>query len=690
MRVFLITLVLAGTLRGVGAQERRPLLPQPQQIHYGAGRVPIRDLAVRLPAGFAPEDVDAAKAISNCLAERSGAEVQVSTAGSGARVIVLERAGLVGALPLPGEQPGPESREAYWLTITPARVELRAVSSAGLYYGAQTICQLVEGSGDSATVPEVEIHDWPEFAYRGTMVDMSHGPLPTEDEVKRQLDFLARWKANQYYFYSEASIELKGYPLLNPGGRFSQDEVRRIVAYGKARHIDVIPCLELYGHLHDLFRVEKYSSLADMPHGTEFDPRNPGVMPLLEDWAKQFGALFPSRFVHIGFDETFQIEMAAKQGTNRGNPAALFTHQLGEVARLFQQQGKTVMAWGDIIVKFPDIMQQLPPGLIAIAWDYDPGPPEHYAPRLAPLPAHHIPHMVASGVTMWNQISPDFAKSFDNIDDFLREGRKSHALGLMNTIWTDDGQALMRAAWPGIAYGAAAAWQSAPIDQRAFFATYSSLMYPAAAAQEIGSALDDLAQAEVAIQGVLGDDSMLEFWNNPFTPQMLKKCAEHQDALRKTRLLAEDAEEHLDRAGSRGVRADAVTSFLVAGRMLDYAGAKFQTGPELVAMWRKLGPRRPPDETWWNEWESQATYQDHSRIVDLMDAMSELREQYRQDWLAQYRPYRMASALGRWDAEYEFWRQLQERLIQFSNTSKEGDALPPLESLAPSTVARIP
>jgi hypothetical protein len=59
----------------------------------------------------------------------------------------------------------------------------------------------------------------------------------------------------------------------------------------------VIPCLDLYGHLHDLFRVEKYSDLADVPHGTEFDPRNPKVVSLLTDWISQLIRLFPSPFV---------------------------------------------------------------------------------------------------------------------------------------------------------------------------------------------------------------------------------------------------------------------------------------------------------------------------------------------------------------------------------------------------------
>jgi len=364
MLLFIIMVLnLGGALLPARAAEHRPLVPQPREIRYGAGQIPLRGLTIRLPADPAAQDIFAAQTLSACLAARAGVSVPISTGQNPAgRAIVLERTGAVGALALPGEQPGPDSREAYKITAKQDAIELRSSSTAGLFYGAQTMCQLVEGEDGDAVLPEVEIHDWPSLAYRGTMVDMSHGPLPTEGEVKRQLDFMARWKLNQYYFYNEASVELKGYPLLNPGGRFTQDEVGRIVAYGRERHIDVIPCLELYGHLHDLFRVEKYSGLADVAHGTEFDPRNPGVMPLLADWAKQFAQLFPSPFVHIGFDETFQIEMAAKDARGAADPATLFIRQLGDVARLFQQEGKTVMAWGDIMVKFPEVMQQLPPG----------------------------------------------------------------------------------------------------------------------------------------------------------------------------------------------------------------------------------------------------------------------------------------------------------------------------------------
>ena len=161
-------------------------------------------------------------------------------------------------------------------------------------------------------LPEVDIQDWPALAYRGFMMDTSHGPLPTEDEIKRQINFLARWKANQYYL-SEANIELRGYPLINPGARYTESQIRRIIDYARERHVDIVPCLELYGHLHDLFRVERYADLAALPHGGEINPRNPRVQSLLRDWVQQLTALFPSPWFHVGMDEPWELEKSRQQ-----------------------------------------------------------------------------------------------------------------------------------------------------------------------------------------------------------------------------------------------------------------------------------------------------------------------------------------------------------------------------------------
>lgn len=667
----------ASTIAGHNA-----LLPQPQQSQYGPGHLRIRGLGVRLATLPSVEDRFAADQLSRCLSDATRETVPVSEGGDSGRLIELKRTGEVAPLPLPGEHPGPTSREAYTLKISPDKGEVEATSSAGVYYGVQTLCQLIEGSGSDAILPEVEIHDWPAMAYRGTMVDMSHGPLPTESEIKRQLDFLAHWKANQYYLYSEASIELEGYPLLNPEGRLSKEEVRRIIAYGRERHIDVIPNVELYAHLHDLFRVEQYSRLSDLPHGVEFDPSNPAVMSLLSDWINQLTDLFPSPFVHIGFDETFQIEMAVRQQGTSATATRLFIKQLTDVTRLFQQHGKHVMAYADIMVRYPDIVAQLPPGLIAVAWYYTADADDReYKHWLGPLVAKSVPHIVQPGVTSWNQIAPDFDTSFENIDTFIAAGRKSNAMGVINSVWADDGQILMRMSLPGIAYGAAAAWQSMPIDRPRFFSDYARIMYPANVATDVGTALEKLSQSETELQKVLGDSTQLALWEDPFGSPYLKTLTGNQEHLRQTRLLAEEAETHLYHGLALGADSTTLNALLVGARLLDYAGQKFQTPAELIELWGRVGTTRPDADKWWNEWESQVVYQDHSRIVDLMDAITELRPLYRAEWLAEYSPYRLASALGRWDAEYEYWRKRQQLLQQFSDNSHEGDALPALETL---------
>jgi hexosaminidase len=659
------------------------LLPQPQQIHYGPRQLRIRGLGIRLVTDPSVEDRFAAEQLSSCLSDVAKEPVRVSQGEASATLIVLKRTGEVGALPLRGEHPGPASREAYTLKVTPERGEVQASSSAGLFYGVQTLCQLIEGNAAEAVLPAVEIRDWPSLAYRGTMVDMSHGPLPTEAEIKRQLDFLTRWKANQYYLYSEASIELAGYQLLNPEGHLSKDEVRRIIAYGRERHIDVIPNLELYAHLHDLFRLEEYSQLSDVPHGVEFNPSNPGVMALLSNWIDQLADLFPSPFVSIGFDETFQIEMAVKQQGSAASATRLFVKQLTDVTRLFLQRCKQVMAWADIMVRYPEIVADLPPGLIAVAWYYSADPDDkEYKHWLGPLVAKAVPHFVQPGVTSWNQIAPDFDTSFENIDTFIAAGRKSNALGVINSIWADDGQILLRMSLPGMAYGAAAAWQSTPIDRAHFFSDYARIMYPASIFPDVATALEELSQSESELQKVLGEPTQSALWEDPFSPTNLMRLAQNQEHLRQTRLLAEEAETHLYHALAFGADPTTLNSLLVGARLLDYAGQKFQTPPELIELWGRIGTKRPDTDKWWNEWESQVVYQDHSRIVDLMDAITELRPLYRAEWLDEYSPYRLASALGRWDAEYEYWRKFQQRLQQFSDGSHEGDVLPPLEKLA--------
>jgi hypothetical protein len=286
--------------------------------------------------------------------------------------------------------------------------------------------------------------------------------------------------------------------------------------------------------------------------------------------------------------------------------------------------------------------------------------------------------MVASGVSSWVEIAPDFDKTFANVDTLLAAGRQAQTLGLINTVWTDDNQVLLRMSWPGIAYGAVAPWQAAPIDRERFFSSYAQIVYPQASAHDIAQALTSLNAAEVSLQKVVGVSTMAAVWKNPFAPITLGRMDSQRENLRQVRLDAEDAQEHLMRALSLGGDATAIANFMVGARLLDYTGMKYIYALELKDLWATL-PQKPSRQQLRDALTVGIYNYCHSRLSDLIDGVAQLRSPYRDAWLSQYTDYRLATALGRWDAEYEYWRRAQARFETFEGNFKEGESLPSLQ-----------
>src|SRR6185437_7862612 len=396
-----------------------------------------------------------------------------------------------------------------------------------------------------------------------------------------------------------------------------------------------------------------------------------------------FSDLFPSPFVSIGFDEIFQIKAAAKSGS-AAEATAVFVKQLTTVTDLFQKHGKHVMAYGDMLVKYPQIIEKLPPGLIAVAWHSTSEDPT-YKKYLAPLISHHVSHFVQPGVKSYDQITPDDVTAYENIDTFLAAGRNSGAIGLINSVWSDDAQLLLRMSYPSMAYGAAAPWQSVPMDRASFFSDYARQMYPATVAPHIASALSNMAESETDIQKVLGWQSMFSFWDDPFYPTIYKSLPAHREDLHQTRMHAEQAQTALYRALNLGADPPTAKSLMIGSDLLDYAGQKFQTPLDLDHIWNNFNGKRPDEDTWWNEWGSQVTHYDHSYVTDLMDKITNLKPDYRAEWLEEYQPYRLGSALGRWDAEFQFWRSVHERLRNLNESIHQGSILPPLQQVIEGT-----
>ena len=663
------------------AAAHRTLLPQPQKIDYREGSLPVRGLRITLHQAPAKEDRFAAAELASALG------ATIADSGSGP-AIELERTGPVAPLPGKDEKPGPTSRESYRITISSQGAKIVSPSSAGLFYGVQTLRQMVEGAGDKAVLPAAEIHDWPVLAYRGYMMDLSHGSLLREGEIKRQIDFLARWKANQYFFYSEFTIEMKGYPLINPRARYTQAEVRRIIDYARERHVDVVPCLEYYGHLHDFHRIEKYANMAALPHGSDLNPRDPQIQAMVKDWIGQMVALFPSPWFHVGLDEPFELEAAGVATAGGVAPAQLYAEQLLAVTNLVRSHGKRVLFWADvhagarIFEKYPDLITKLPKDVVPVPWYYTLS--NEYEDFFKPFGNAGMSQVAAPGINIYNDIYPDYTVMMQNIDGFVGMGRKYGAIGILNTGWTDDAQTIYRQAWPGLAYGAVAGWQSQPIDHDRFFEQYALQFHGPTHGRDIGRAIALLAESRDYYTKATGGSTIWRLWSNPFEPAALEKAVAHRDDLRQARLKAEEALELLLPIIQAERDPSYLVPFQVAAEMLDYAGQRHIYAVEIKDFFDRMAKDPSNNAAAGLYLGLEISSEDHSRTADLLDGITGTKELYRKTWLVEAGEYRLGSALGRWDAEYEFWRRFQYNVRQYQRSRKPGEPVRDLQSLVPA------
>jgi hypothetical protein len=420
-----------------------------------------------------------------------------------------------------------------------------------------------------------------------------------------------------------------------------------------------------------------------VPHGREFNPSNPQVATLMAKWVQQLTDLFPSPFFHIGFDETREAPVVL--AADKKAPAALYLEQFRLVTGLLQQRHKTVLLWSDMFARYPDLIPQIPADSIVVPWGYD---RTVYEPYWKPFENSSLTRFVATGVSIWDQVAPDFDRSFDNIDSFLARGRQHGVSGIINTIWTDDIAVLIRPAFPGIAYGGVAAWQAGAVDRETFFADYSRTVYGAQAGGDVATGLAQLNRSELELSKALGGanpdwgETSPAFWDDPLTPAHLAQAAAQREHFRQTRLLAEDAGEHLTQALRLGADSSTLSDLLLESRLLDYMGMKNIYADEMAGFWQKMGSHPDPHIVYLYVGE-ELSYHDHSRTEDLMDSSGDLQQAYRAAWLASYTPYRLGTVMGKWNAEFQYWWKLQRRLRDLQEAFHAGDALPRLESFSP-------
>ena len=347
---------------------------------------------------------------------------------------------------------GPES---YALVVKPTGIVCAGRTSAGTFYAVQTLKQLVRANRSTTGIPCVKIVDSPSLTLRGWQDDISRGPIPTLEFLKKEVRELSEYKLNAFTLYTEHVFKLKKHPSIAPDDGISAKEVQELDRYCKKYHMQLIGNFQSFGHFANILKVPGYENLKET--SDVITPAKEESYKFLKDVYDEIAPAYSSSLFNINCDETYGLgegpakEMVAKEGL--GN---VYAKHINRVASLLKTHGKTPMMWGDIALQYPDIRKNLPKDLIVLTWGYDPR--ASFVDQIEPFTKIGFKFLVCPGVSCWGQNFPDLESATTNISNFVRDGSKLGALGMLNTTWDDTGENLFNNNWYPLVWGAEVSW----------------------------------------------------------------------------------------------------------------------------------------------------------------------------------------------------------------------------------------
>jgi len=376
------------------------IIPEPQKITVGVGAFTLQPDTIICTDHAS---VETGNQLAAQLCHSTGFLLRVVPRSSAA--LAIDRAIL-----LTTEATGVNlGKEGYELTVAPDSIVIRAPTQAGLFYGAQTLEQLLPPqifspgvvTGQKWGIPCVQIEDQPRFVWRGMMLDVSRDFF-TKPEVERLLDLLALHKINIFHWHLVDNngwrIEIKKYPKLTAigawrehprvtparqnsanlesgtahptwaapspaafradgryGGFYTQDDIREVVAYAAALHITIVPEIEMPGHSASALLAYPELNCAGVTNGQVFCAGNDASFEFLENVLTEVFQLFPGNYIHIGGDEVNtanwrKCELCQARMKTEGltNADQLQSYFIKRMEKFVNAHGRSLVGWSEI------------------------------------------------------------------------------------------------------------------------------------------------------------------------------------------------------------------------------------------------------------------------------------------------------------------------------------------------------
>ncbi|QEM11504.1 family 20 glycosylhydrolase [Mucilaginibacter rubeus] len=301
--------------------------------------------------------------------------------------------------------------EGYTLEVKPHRITITGHDEAGVFYGLQSLVQLLDINKSEIAVKGYSITDYPRFAYRGMHLDVSRHFFDPQT-IKKWIDLLALYKINTFHWHLTDDqgwrIEIKKYPLLQSvsayrdetiighkkdsphrfdgkryGGYYTQDEVKDIVKYATQRHITVIPEIEMPGHALAALAAYPQLGCTGGPYKAAtywgiFDDvycaGNDETFTFLQNVMDEVLPLFPSKYIHIGGDECPKTKWKACPKCQKRikdehlkDEKELQSYFIGRMEKYLNSKGRQIIGWDEILEG------GLTPGATVMSWTGEEG-----------------------------------------------------------------------------------------------------------------------------------------------------------------------------------------------------------------------------------------------------------------------------------------------------------------------------
>ena len=667
----LLPALLLGALPSLVAAQAH-LAPAPREAHFAAP-VPLpATLAITVP-GHDPEDEFAASDLRDALTHAAPGSAAGSYTVKLLRTNSTAAQALLAAHKLSFDKP--MQAEGYVLILENTEADIIAQSAAGVFYGIQSFKQLLPLPGEKAELATGTLRDWPAMQYRAIDDDLSRGPFPTLDFQKQQIREIAALKGNIYSPYFEHTLAYKDQPLANPNdSSMSPADVAELVRYARQYHVDILPEQEAFGHLHHVLKYDIYQDLVETPHGHVLAPGQPGTLPLIKSWFTQIAAEFPSPFMHLGADETFDLGLGrTKDAVKSKGYGPVYMDFLTAIHDELKPLNRRLLFWGDMGNEHPEAISRLPKDMIAIPWNY--WDTKGFDHLIEPFAKAGIETWVAPGDANWNEVYPLVQHGMENIGGFVADGQRLGSTGAITTIWNDDGEGLFNLDWEPALFGAVAPWQAGPSSIDAYKKAFGPLFYGDTTGK-INQAVEEITASENALgeaKTSLNSDQL--FWLDPWTAmgqEVHAKILPHAKELRshaeRAIILIAQARE----ANPNLRHQDALDGMELGARRLDLIGMKAELSAEMVEGYA-LAVKQQHDKDHRSATENYLfeVSSMNGRCQDLRDSYTALKDLYRKVWLSENRPYWLGNVLVRYDLAAQLWQdrgqQITWAIIGFEN-----------------------